>query len=196
MRHRRAPPASSSGGGALTTASSPRIFRPMSPTSSPACTRSLELATLARCYRLSGPNSMHFNSSQVMMSIYNVFARIWMFITYICVLINILYFFFKELAEHQRSDAVSSMVYEASARVRDPVYGCVGAISHLQQQIEALRAQLALAEAEVVHLRVHHGASTNPINDSSHTSPYPKPSFHMDMSKEQPSFRQSMWSCT
>ncbi|XVF87045.1 hypothetical protein PTKIN_Ptkin18bG0089100 [Pterospermum kingtungense] len=60
----------------------------------------------------------------------------------------------QELPEHQRGDAVSSMVYEANARVRDPVYGCVAAISSLQQQIDALQTQLALAQAEVLHLRV------------------------------------------
>ncbi|XP_012448039.1 LOB domain-containing protein 4 isoform X2 [Gossypium raimondii] len=59
----------------------------------------------------------------------------------------------QELPVHQRGDAVSSMVYEANARVRDPVYGCVGAISSLQQQIDALQTQLAMAQAEVVHLR-------------------------------------------
>ncbi|GLT64335.1 hypothetical protein SLA2020_368380 [Shorea laevis] len=65
----------------------------------------------------------------------------------------------QELPAHQRGDAVSSMVYEANARVRDPVYGCVGAISSLQQQIDALQTQLALAQAEVVHLRVRQTAS-------------------------------------
>ncbi|KAK4746084.1 hypothetical protein SAY87_012396 [Trapa incisa] len=60
----------------------------------------------------------------------------------------------QELLEHQRSDAVSSMVYEANARMRDPVYGCVGAISSLQQQVDVLQNQLALAQAEVVHMRL------------------------------------------
>lgn len=49
---------------------------------------------------------------------------------------------------------MSSLVYEANARVRDPIYGCVGAISSLQQQVEALQAQLALAQAEMVRLRM------------------------------------------
>uniref|UniRef100_A0A803L8H7 LOB domain-containing protein n=1 Tax=Chenopodium quinoa TaxID=63459 RepID=A0A803L8H7_CHEQI len=39
-----------------------------------------------------------------------------------------------ELLPHQREDAVNSLAYEAEARVRDPVYGCVGAISYLQRQ--------------------------------------------------------------
>lgn len=60
----------------------------------------------------------------------------------------------QELSEHRRSDAVSAMVYEAKARVRDPVYGCVGAISSLQNQVDVLQAQLALAQAEVVQLRM------------------------------------------
>lgn len=62
----------------------------------------------------------------------------------------------QELPLHQRGDAVSSIVYEANARIRDPVYGCVGAISSLQQQIDVLRTQLAVAQAEVVQLRMRH----------------------------------------
>ncbi|KAG0548290.1 hypothetical protein BDA96_01G154300 [Sorghum bicolor] len=59
-----------------------------------------------------------------------------------------------EIPVQHRGDAVSSLVYEANARVRDPVYGCVGAISSLQQQVETLQAQLALAQAEMVRLRM------------------------------------------
>nr|QKQ14908.1 LOB domain-containing protein 1 [Citrus japonica] len=58
--------------------------------------------------------------------------------------------FLQELPESQRADAVSSMVYEASARIRDPVYGCAGAICHLQKQVSELQAQLAKAQAELV----------------------------------------------
>ncbi|CAN6287338.1 unnamed protein product [Urochloa humidicola] len=60
----------------------------------------------------------------------------------------------QEIPVQHRGDAVSSLVYEANARVRDPVYGCVGAISSLQQQVEALQAQLALAQAEMVRLKM------------------------------------------
>ncbi|XP_073271115.1 LOB domain-containing protein 12-like [Primulina huaijiensis] len=51
---------------------------------------------------------------------------------------------------HQRADAVSSLVYEANARIRDPVYGCVGAISYLQNEVSRLQTQLAVAEAEIL----------------------------------------------
>ncbi|KAF7132409.1 hypothetical protein RHSIM_Rhsim09G0180200 [Rhododendron simsii] len=56
----------------------------------------------------------------------------------------------KELPANQRADAVSSLVYEANARMRDPVYGCVGAISYLQKQVSQLQMQLAVAQAEIL----------------------------------------------
>ncbi|KAL2938219.1 LOB domain-containing protein 1 [Bienertia sinuspersici] len=61
--------------------------------------------------------------------------------------------FLQELPESQRADAVSSMVYEANARIRDPVYGCAGAICQLQKQVNDLQAQLAKAKAEVVNMK-------------------------------------------
>ncbi|KAL3616771.1 LOB domain-containing protein 4 [Castilleja foliolosa] len=107
----------------------------------------------------------------------------------------------QELSEQQRGDAVNSMVYEANARMRDPVYGCVASISYLQQQIDGLMKQLALAQAEVVHLRVRQSAlsqATSPSNSdspSSYTFPNPEPSFDLSMDIEQAtSFKESMWS--
>ncbi|KAJ7959602.1 putative LOB domain-containing protein [Quillaja saponaria] len=60
----------------------------------------------------------------------------------------------QELPVHQREDAVSSLVYEANARIRDPVYGCVGAISYLQNQVSELQMQLAVAQAEVLCIQM------------------------------------------
>ncbi|CAK8573221.1 unnamed protein product [Lathyrus sativus] len=60
--------------------------------------------------------------------------------------------FLQELPEPQRADAVSSMVYEANARIRDPVYGCAGAICQLQKQVSELQTQLAKAQAELVNM--------------------------------------------
>ncbi|CAA2971993.1 LOB domain-containing protein 4 [Olea europaea var. sylvestris] len=111
----------------------------------------------------------------------------------------------QDLPEHQRGDAVSSMVYEANARVRDPVYGCVGAISSLQQQIDTLQAQLALAQAEVVHLRMRQyssipgTASNSPENalpPSNHShSQSTKSLFNMDMEVDHTNMEESLWSC-
>ncbi|CAN4119920.1 unnamed protein product [Withania somnifera] len=61
--------------------------------------------------------------------------------------------FLQELPESQRADAVSSIVYEANARLRDPVYGCAGAICQLQKQVSDLQEQLAKAQAEVVNMQ-------------------------------------------
>ncbi|CAI9772426.1 unnamed protein product [Fraxinus pennsylvanica] len=59
----------------------------------------------------------------------------------------------QELPEAQRADAVNSMVYEANARLRDPVYGCAGAICQLQKQINELQADLAKAQAEILNMQ-------------------------------------------
>ncbi|PIN21189.1 hypothetical protein CDL12_06110 [Handroanthus impetiginosus] len=55
-----------------------------------------------------------------------------------------------DLPPHQREDAVNSLAYEAEARVRDPVYGCVGAISYLQRQVERLQKELDAANADLI----------------------------------------------
>uniref|UniRef100_A0A453FU77 LOB domain-containing protein n=1 Tax=Aegilops tauschii subsp. strangulata TaxID=200361 RepID=A0A453FU77_AEGTS len=56
---------------------------------------------------------------------------------------------FQEVPEAERADAASSLVYEANLRLRDPVYGCMGAISMLQQQVNALEAELQAVRAEI-----------------------------------------------
>ncbi|KAK4253489.1 hypothetical protein QN277_010153 [Acacia crassicarpa] len=95
----------------------------------------------------------------------------------------------QELPEEQRSDAVSSMVYEANARMRDPVYGCVGAISCLQQQVAVLQTQLALAQAELVHIR-NSSSSTQPQSSSHHHNDTKSSSFFaID------NVTESLWSC-
>ncbi|KAI3518238.1 hypothetical protein L1887_06748 [Cichorium endivia] len=66
--------------------------------------------------------------------------------------------FLLELPQSQRADAVSSIVYEANARIRDPVYGSAGAIFQLQNQVKELQAQLAKAQAEVFNIQCQHAA--------------------------------------
>ncbi|XP_038988324.1 LOB domain-containing protein 15-like isoform X2 [Phoenix dactylifera] len=58
-----------------------------------------------------------------------------------------------EVPTAQRADAANSLVYEASVRLRDPVYGCMGAISALQQKVQALEAELQRARAEILKLK-------------------------------------------
>ncbi|KAK1440119.1 hypothetical protein QVD17_05944 [Tagetes erecta] len=107
----------------------------------------------------------------------------------------------QELPEHHRGDAVSSMVYEANARIRDPVYGCVGAISSLQQQIDILQTQLAVSQAEVVHMRMRDQFSNqSPENISPSSRHHPSQTstrslFGMDMvDQTNMGMGESLWS--
>ncbi|XP_047155374.1 LOB domain-containing protein 36-like [Vigna umbellata] len=54
-----------------------------------------------------------------------------------------------ELSVAQRDDAVKSLAYEAEARLRDPVYGCVGIISLLQQRLRQIQMELQSAKKEL-----------------------------------------------
>ncbi|XP_038991355.1 LOB domain-containing protein 15-like [Hibiscus syriacus] len=55
-----------------------------------------------------------------------------------------------EVPESQRADAASSLVYEANLRLRDPVYGCMGAIVTLQQHMQTLQAELNAVRDEIL----------------------------------------------
>ncbi|KAE8703779.1 LOB domain-containing protein 6 [Hibiscus syriacus] len=54
-----------------------------------------------------------------------------------------------ELNPSQREDAVNSLAYEAEARLRDPVYGCVGLISILQHRLKQMQHDLTNAKKEL-----------------------------------------------
>ncbi|GAB4844371.1 LOB domain-containing protein 18 [Ancistrocladus abbreviatus] len=55
---------------------------------------------------------------------------------------------------HKRMDAVVTICYEAQARLRDPVYGCVAHIFALQQQVVNLQAELSYLQAHLATLEV------------------------------------------
>ncbi|XP_052186929.1 LOB domain-containing protein 1-like [Diospyros lotus] len=90
--------------------------------------------------------------------------------------------FLQELPESKRADAVSSMVYEANARIRDPVYGSAGAICHLQQQVSELQAELARAQAELANMQCQHAnllaficSGNSPASDDQEQTYYEQP---------------------
>ncbi|KAI3713064.1 hypothetical protein L1987_71635 [Smallanthus sonchifolius] len=56
-----------------------------------------------------------------------------------------------ELNTSQREDAVNSLAYEADARLRDPVYGCVGLISVLQNRLKQVQNDLHNAKIELAN---------------------------------------------
>ncbi|RRT76127.1 hypothetical protein B296_00007464 [Ensete ventricosum] len=65
----------------------------------------------------------------------------------------------QEVPESQRADAANSLVYEANIRLRDPVYGCLGVISTLQQQVQALEAELAAVKAQILKCKYRQTAA-------------------------------------
>lgn len=76
----------------------------------------------------------------------------------------------QEVAEGERADAASSLVYEANLRLRDPVYGCMGAISLLQQQVNALEAELEAVRAEILKHRYRQAGGNRLIDDGAHAT--------------------------
>ncbi|BBN12154.1 protein MpASLBD10 [Marchantia polymorpha subsp. ruderalis] len=48
----------------------------------------------------------------------------------------------QDLPESSRADAVTSLAFEAEARMKDPVYGCSGAISLTQRRILELQGEV------------------------------------------------------
>ncbi|KAI5064517.1 hypothetical protein GOP47_0021187 [Adiantum capillus-veneris] len=68
-----------------------------------------------------------------------------------------------ELPVHQRAAAVNSLAYEAQARMKDPVYGCVGAISYLKRHIETLEMEIRAARAELARYVQQDNASAGSL---------------------------------
>ncbi|KAJ9135369.1 hypothetical protein P3X46_032560 [Hevea brasiliensis] len=93
-----------------------------------------------------------------------------------------------EVLPHQREDAVNSLAYEAEARMKDPVYGCVGAISVLQRQVIRLQKELDATNADLIRyacneipstfgrFRMGHGGSSSATSyDQNSALYYPSP---------------------
>jgi len=76
----------------------------------------------------------------------------------------------------ERCDAVVTIAYEAQARLRDPVYGCVAHIYALQQQVASLQADLVFMQAQLAN-RVSAGSAITsaicPVMSASSYSQHP-----------------------
>ncbi|KAL0542641.1 hypothetical protein IC582_017714 [Cucumis melo] len=55
----------------------------------------------------------------------------------------------KALRYDEREETVNSLVFEAEARLRDPVRGCVALISDLQDRLQMLQTELSIARREL-----------------------------------------------
>ncbi|KAI9072318.1 hypothetical protein K1719_045716 [Acacia pycnantha] len=87
----------------------------------------------------------------------------------------------QKLPAHQRGDAVSSLVCEANARVRDPVYGCGGYISFLEKQLSELQIKLAVAQNQVQKLQMRLAvAQDREAPESSDAAVNMRPTFYLN----------------
>lgn len=66
----------------------------------------------------------------------------------------------QQLPSHLRGQAADSLYFEAQCRIEDPVYGCVGIITVLHNQIQKAENQLARTRAEIAVYSSH----ANPLH--------------------------------
>lgn len=62
----------------------------------------------------------------------------------------------KHVDPSKREDTVKSIAYEADTREKDPVHGCLGVITILQNQVSKLKDELAVAREQLYLLQQHH----------------------------------------
>ncbi|KAF8006396.1 hypothetical protein BT93_K0639 [Corymbia citriodora subsp. variegata] len=68
----------------------------------------------------------------------------------------------------ERCEAVFTIAYEAQARLRDPVYGCVSHIFALQQQVAYLQAQLMQVKAQLAQNLMVNSVNNNTVMQNPH----------------------------
>ncbi|XP_056844657.1 LOB domain-containing protein 13 [Raphanus sativus] len=71
-----------------------------------------------------------------------------------------------EVGESQRGDAANSLVYEANLRLRDPIYGCMGAISTLQHHIQSLQSELITVRTEILRHKYREAATITSLQQN------------------------------
>ena len=105
-----------------------------------------------------------------------------------------------EIPVAQREDAVNSLAYEAEARLRDPVYGCVAYISVLQLKIKQVREEIANARKELAGyigqaayapvVPVQHPHAAQYAAGMGLVQPHPHPHQQMAMQQQQHPYHQ------
>ncbi|CAH2060039.1 unnamed protein product [Thlaspi arvense] len=71
-----------------------------------------------------------------------------------------------EVGESQRGDAANSLVYEANLRLRDPIYGCMGAISALQHHIQSLQSELTTVRTDILRHKYREAATITSLQNN------------------------------
>lgn len=84
----------------------------------------------------------------------------------------------------KREDTVKSIVYEADTREKDPVHGCLGIIHLLQNQVNKLKDELAIARDQLYLLEQQH-ASSILHHSFGHQHPGSQANYHYHLQSQQ-----------
>lgn len=76
------------------------------------------------------------------------------------------------MKEGTKEDAIKSMVYEAHARLQDPIYGCTGVILYLQRCVEDLQDQLRTVQEQVLESQMERDQLLSALMDASEFNPF------------------------
>jgi hypothetical protein len=66
----------------------------------------------------------------------------------------------KHVDPSKREDTVKSIAYEADTREKDPVHGCLGVITVLQNQVAKLKEELSIAREQLFLMEQQHTIAT------------------------------------
>lgn len=90
----------------------------------------------------------------------------------------------QETPAHLRGDLVEALLFEARARIRDPVYGCMAIVFRLQQQVLANQWAIALTRAWISFYRAQEALLEAQIQaedvEGSSSSDHERESFQLD----------------
>ncbi|KAF3433667.1 hypothetical protein FNV43_RR24770 [Rhamnella rubrinervis] len=85
------------------------------------------------------------------------------------------------LPVHNRSDAATTISYEALARMRDPVYGCVAHIFSLQQQVAYLQEEIEILGTQMANFTPAGVANCGSHGVANNNNPYAGPQLYSQL---------------
>lgn len=91
----------------------------------------------------------------------------------------------QQLPVHLRAEAADSLYYEAQCRIENPIYGCVGIITSLHQQINNAQIELAKVQADIAFR--HHSQESGgevPQHDQQQQQLEPTNFFNSDLPEQ------------
>ncbi|XP_042512946.1 LOB domain-containing protein 1-like [Macadamia integrifolia] len=97
--------------------------------------------------------------------------------------------FLQKLPESKKADAVDCLVYEAAARIEDPVHGCAGEVCRLQKLVRQLQVQLATAQCQLLNSTQYQQESFSCDSQAKQQPMLQQPLLDEDLMLGSPSFQ-------